>query len=252
MPQIMTSELVQKELHDKIALQLKTQFDEPYSQQYRARFINTPLFDGIPLRGKDVIEGMCACGPTTQYLVSKGANVTAVDISENEINVVKQKLPNCTTVRASILDSGLPDSSYDCAVIVGGLHHVHPHVTQAVREIHRLLKPGGHFCFMEPHTGSVSDLFRKVWYRYDRLFMDNEAAVNIETLKTEFSRQFKFNTEKYTGCLAYLLVFNSMFLRIPIQLKPLYALPLMKLEALIDRYQGKLFSCFVIAQWQKK
>ena len=53
----------------------------------------------------------------------------------------------------------IPDcrtTSFDCVAVVGGLHHIHPNVKAAVREIHRVLKPGGHFCFMEPHKWLAS------------------------------------------------------------------------------------------------
>src|SRR6266581_1635280 len=62
------------------------------------------------------------------------------------------------------------DGFFDAVFITGGLHHVHPNVAGAMAEIHRILKPGGWLCFYEPHTGSMADLVRRLWYRVDHLF----------------------------------------------------------------------------------
>ena len=112
--------------------------------------------------------------------------------------------------------------------------------------------PGGHFGFMEPHAGSLPDVVRKRWYRHDDLFADNEAAVDLAGLKRRFADRFEFLEERYFGNLAYLLVLNSMVFRIPLRLKPYYALPLMLLEAILEKLQGKLLSCCVIGRWRKR
>ena len=76
--------------------------------------------------------------------------------------------------------------------------------------------------------------------------------MDVNELKNEFSSQFKFTKEKYMGNVAYLLVFNSMVFRIPVRLKFIYSDLLMRIESLINYLPGKLLSCFVVAQWQKK
>jgi SAM-dependent methyltransferase len=154
-------------------------------------------------------------------------------------------------VKRSLLDSGLPDNSFDCVAVVGGLHHIHPNVKAAVREIHRVLKPGGHFCFMEPHSGSLPDLVRKVWYRFDRFFSDNEAAIDVSLLQRDFRDCFELKQVKYLGNVAFLLVLNSLIFRIPPKSKRFFAPLLMKLEPWVNKLQTKLTSCFVVTQWQK-
>jgi SAM-dependent methyltransferase len=136
--------------------------------------------------------------------------------------------------------------------VVGGLHHIHPNVSMAVEEIHRVLKPGGHFCFMEPHSGSFPDLVRRFWYKHDRFFSDNEASIDLQGLESAFASHFRFKKAKYQGNLAFLLVLNSLIFRIPVGAKPFYSPFLMWLESLINKLQGKVNSCFVVCQWQKK
>jgi SAM-dependent methyltransferase len=119
-------------------------------------------------------------------------------------------------------------------------------------EIHRVLKPGGYFCFMEPHSGSFPDVIRRIWYKHDRFFSDNEAAIDVGSMEREFAAEFKFDRVRYLGNIAFLFVLNSLIFRIPLGVKPFYSSFLISLEGLINKLQGKLTSCFVVARWQKK
>ena len=105
---------------------------------------------------------------------------------------------------------------------------------------------------MEPHSGSLPDLVRRVWYKHDKFFSDNEAAIDLSGLQREFSSHFTFNRVKYMGSVGFLLVLNSMIFRIPLRLKPVYTPLLLALESVLSKLQGKKLSCFVIAQWQKR
>jgi hypothetical protein len=105
---------------------------------------------------------------------------------------------------------------------------------------------------MEPHSGSFPDLVRRFWYKHDRFFSDNEEAIDVQALETEFASDFRFNKVKYLGNLAFLLVLNSLIFRIPVPAKPYYSSFLMRLEGFINKLQGKLSSCFVVGQWQKQ
>lgn len=249
--QAVGNEELQKTHYDLIAGEYDLHYSDEYSQRYRTQFINEPLTHGIDLRGRDVLEALCGTGNVTEHLIAKGARVTGLDISERMLNIFAERWPDCKTILASILDSGIPDGTYDAIVIVGGLHHLHPDVQPAVTEMCRILKPGGYLCFMEPHTGSVPDLFRRMWYRFDRLFEKNEAAVDIAGLQAANADRFEFVKTRYLGNIAFLLVLNSLVFRIPVRLKRYYTPPLLVLESLIGRFQGKRFSCFAVSQWRK-
>ncbi len=105
---------------------------------------------------------------------------------------------------------------------------------------------------MEPHSGSLPDVVRKVWYRFDRFFSDNEAAIDVGALQRDFREQFRAQgSVKYLGNIAFLLVLNSLIFRIPPRSKKFFAPLLMKLEPWVNKLQTKLTSCFVVTQWQK-
>ncbi len=248
----MNSEQIQEAHYNRIAEDYDAHYNDACSQEYRIRFQYDPVFVGTDLSGKRVLEAMCGSGHTTQYLIDKGASVTGLDISPREIDAFRKRWPNLEAICASVLDSDLENDSFDFVVVSGGLHHVHPHLSEAVREIHRVLKPGGYFVFIEPHAHSLTDVIRRQWYKRDPLFADNEAAIDVRALKKEFASSFNYNFEIYLGNLGYLLVLNSMVFRIPLSLKPLYTPIVLKMEAGLNRILGQSLSCNVIAQWQKK
>lgn len=245
------SEQLQQDHYDRIADQYEAHYSDACSLEYRRQFIYEPMFEGLDLSGMKVLDAMCGSGQTTQYLLARGARVTGLDLSSEVINSFKSRWTDCAAIQRSLLDSGLPNDYFDCVVIVGGLHHAHPNVSAALREINRVLKPGGYLCFMEPHSGSLPDAIRRIWYKHDRFFSDNEASIDVEAYAREFAAQFKSDKINYLGNLAFLFVLNSLIMRIPVSVKPYYSPLLIKLESLINKLQGKLTSCFVVARWQK-
>lgn len=251
-PAEMDAEATQRDHYNRIGAMFETHYDDPSTHLYRERFIDAPMLQGLDLRGGRVLEAMCGSGFTTGALLGRGARVTGLDISETMIASFAQRWPQCENVCGSIIQSGFPSGSFDAVVIVGGLHHMHPDVDPAVDEIHRILKPGGAFCFLEPHVGSLPDVFRRFWYKRDAMFSDNEAAVDIEHLKRRYAESFDFVHEVYGGNIGHLLIYNSMIFRIPLRWKPLYTPFVLRLEGWIGRLQGKRLACFVVCQWRKK
>src|SRR5262245_39299989 len=245
------SELQQQEHYDTIAADYEAHYSDEWSIEYRRRFIYDPMFEGLDLSGMKVLDAMCGSGQTTRYLLDCGAAVTGLDISHEVVEAFRARWTQAEVVTRSLLDSGLPDNSFDFVIVIGGLHHVHPNLKPAMVEIYRVLKPGGYLCFFEPHSGSLPDVIRRIWYRFDRMFEDNEAAIDIQRLERDFGDRFKLKKARYLGNIAFLLVLNSMIFRVPQGSKKYFAPTLMKVEALIGKLQTKLTSCGVVTQWQR-
>jgi len=245
------AELLQRNHYDRIADDYEAHYGDAASREYRRRFIYEPMFEGLSLQGQNVLDAMCGSGHTAAYLLSRGARVTGIDISPEEIRRFRGRWPEARSVCRSLLDTRMGSETFDCVTVVGGLHHLHPHLDVAIREIHRILKPGGYLCFMEPHSRSLPDILRRFWYRCDSLFSDNEAAIDIAGLQDDFAAHFTFNRTRYQGNIAFLLVLNSLVFRIPLKIKPIYSPALMACEGAVSTLQSKLTACYAIAQWQK-
>lgn len=246
------TEELQRLHYNKIGREYETHYGDVCSREYRDRFMNEPMFEGIQLSGQKVLEAMCGNGQTTDFLLSKGADVTGLDIAPTEVDSFRERFPGCEVRCGSILETGFADNSFDCVAVVGGLHHLHPNINKAIREIHRVLKKGGHFCFAEPHHGSLPDLLRSRWYKYDPLFASNEASVDIRGLVKEFAEEFSVDKVLYQGNIGYLLVLNSMVFRIPVRFKPWYSPAVMAIESFVNKFQGIRTSCFAVSQWRKR
>ena len=242
----------QREHYDRIIAEYDRHYGDETSREYRRVFIYEPMFHGIELRGTHVLEAMCGSGQVTEFLINRGAHVTGLDISCEAIATFRDRWPNCAAICASLLDAALPEGAFDAVVVIGGLHHLHPHVDQAIQKIERTLRPGGSFCFVEPHRGSLLDWARRLWYRLDRrMFVDGEAAIDLRSLREAHRSRFAFEREVYFGGAAYFFTLNSMVLRIPVCLKSLYAPACMRLESMLSGIQGKFLSAGVIGVWRK-
>ncbi len=185
-------ESIQKEQYERISPEYDIHYNDAYSQKYMRRFVFEPMFAGIDLNNKSVLEAMCGGGQSAKYLLDKNACVTGIDISPQQIANFKQRHPRALTICASILNSGIESESFAVVSVIGGIHHMPPYTTKTILEIHRILEPGGYFCFMEPHRESVLETFRKAWYKRDNLFAENEEAVDMSELRSEFNDYFKF------------------------------------------------------------
>lgn len=243
----------QRRHYNRIAAEYDVQYGDPDALRYREEFLYRPMVAGLELEDRSVLEALSGSGHATGYLLTnQRAFVTGLDISEEAIARFKERWPDCGAICSSIMASNLASESFDCIVVVMGLHHLQPSLLQALREIHRLLRRGGVLCFAEPHQQSAFNRLRAIWYRHDPFFAENEESLDLESLKRECEGLFEFKIEQHFGNLAYLLVLNSMIFRVPLWLKRIYSPALMRLERLLARWQSRELSLAVICQWEKK
>jgi ubiquinone/menaquinone biosynthesis C-methylase UbiE len=106
---------------------------------------------GGELDGCRVLEVGCGCGAGSELLldhVGDGA-VDAIDIDPAMVRLAGRRLGTRATVRLSdMVDTGAADGQYDAVVDFGALH-LEPLWPAALREIRRILVPGGRLYFEE-------------------------------------------------------------------------------------------------------
>jgi ubiquinone/menaquinone biosynthesis C-methylase UbiE len=252
MKQLNRTERKQQQHYDKIYIKYANHYDDPISIDYRYTFIFKKLFKNIHLDKKTCLDAMCGpSGIVSSFLKEKGAIVHALDLSKNVMQSYKKHHPGNTTYTASILNTGLPNNFFDVISIVGGLHHTHPYLEQAIKEVQRILKPNGYLVVFEPPSKSLLNLIRIVWYKLDKkYFSEGEAAICISKLK-KTAPNLTCLSEKYGGGPAYFLLYQSMITRMPKAIKIAIKTPLFFIETLYEKIIPSFFSAYVIVQFQK-
>lgn len=120
-----------------------------------------------PLAGKTVIDLACGSGPLTVMLASRVGNaghVIGVDLSEGELDIAQARLRGVHHVRflqESVQQLSLPSSSTDVVLCHMAFMLFTP-LESVVREIARILKPGGTFAAVAPTLGRTNPLYSKL------------------------------------------------------------------------------------------
>jgi SAM-dependent methyltransferase len=240
----------QNKYYNTIAYKYDVHFMNQHALRYRKELYED-ILRGVAVESMRVLDAACGGGENSAFFVEHGAAITGLDISEVQCAIFQRRFPNSTVVNASMADTGLENNSFDL-VVTESLHHVHPFVNECVNEIHRILKPGGYFLLWEPVTGSIFDAARRLWYRHDpEFFQDNEASVDVVGLIETHKAQFKKIELRYGGNFGHLFVSNSMAFRIPPSVVKYYASPALLLERLLNRVTGRRLALWALCLLRK-
>jgi 2-polyprenyl-3-methyl-5-hydroxy-6-metoxy-1,4-benzoquinol methylase len=109
--------------------------------------------------GARLLEVGCGMGTDLLQFARGGANITGIDLTPRSIEISRQHLSvygergdfaisDCETLPFA-------DESFDVVYSNGVLHHT-PDTAGAVREVHRVLRPGGQARVMLYHRGSAA------------------------------------------------------------------------------------------------
>ena len=104
------------------------------------------------LAGKQLLDFGCGMGEEAVYFAKLGARVTAIDISDVGIEILRRRAEhNQVAIQAIQMRcdrTNLPAASFDRVHGLGILHHIG--IDTGLAEVHRLLRPGGVGVFLEP------------------------------------------------------------------------------------------------------
>ena len=134
--------------HDRLA----DQFDRlmnAYDVNRRLAVLIDEFLQDVDLAGKRVLEAGCGTGRGSERLVQAGALVSALDIGFNLARFTRQRCA-CAAVVGSVLDLPFPDDVFDVVFSTEVIEHT-PDPLQAVLEMYRVVKPGGHLVVSTPN-----------------------------------------------------------------------------------------------------
>jgi ubiquinone/menaquinone biosynthesis C-methylase UbiE len=105
-----------------------------------------------PLRGKSIIDCGCGAGEYVRSLSALGAEVWGVEYSEEKILEARRHadLPQERVSVGDIERLEFEEGRFDVALVNEVLEHV-PDDLQGIREVHRIVKPGGLVVVFSPN-----------------------------------------------------------------------------------------------------
>jgi SAM-dependent methyltransferase len=126
------------------------------------RFVLSQLGD---LHGKRVLDVGCGSGEASIYFAQREAIVTALDISGAFLRVVtalcRKHHVRVAAIIAPVEFLPFEDETFDIVYGNAVLHHVE--FPEAMREVHRVLKPNGRAFFIEPLAyNPVINVYRRM------------------------------------------------------------------------------------------
>ncbi|WP_449418743.1 class I SAM-dependent methyltransferase [Phormidium nigroviride] len=172
------------------------------------RFILKQLGD---IRGKKLLDLGCGAGENSVYFAKKGALCVATDYSPGMVEVALKlaekngvKIEGCT---ANAMELEFPDNTFDIVYASNLLHHL-PEPKMAIREMHRVLKPGGKACFWEPlKHNPVINVYRRM---ATKVRTEDETPLDINIIK--FVNSLYSDVAYDTFWLATLWIFLRFYL----------------------------------------
>lgn len=116
--------------------------------------LGAPLVELLaPAAGERILDLGCGDGALTEELVGRGADVLAVDASEEMVAATRAR--GIAAERADARDLAGIEGPFDAVLSNAVLHWV-PEATQVAASVHRVLRPGGRFVAEMGGHGNVA------------------------------------------------------------------------------------------------
>jgi ubiquinone/menaquinone biosynthesis C-methylase UbiE len=152
----MTSDATLRESARNLARYQRPPATTPYPLEYAYHLLGD-------LRGRRILDFGCGSGANAVQLAHRGAQVWAMDISEDLIRLAQRRMAvngragTAQFIVASAHELPFPDASIDVVFGIAILHHLDLKLVS--REVLRVLRPGGRAIFQEPVRNSATVRF---------------------------------------------------------------------------------------------
>jgi len=121
-----------------------------YDTDRRINIIFNDFLGKENLKSKLFLDAGCGTGLFTKAAILREANVTAIDISPNLVNLTKKNNPSATVIECSLLHLPFQDNYFDYVISSDVIEHTSDPIA-ATKELIRVLKKGGKLCITVPN-----------------------------------------------------------------------------------------------------
>lgn len=145
-----------------------------------------------------VLDLCCGSGQATGVLVKYSQDVTGLDASPLSLKRAQQNVPQAKYVEAFAEQMPFPDNCFDLVHTSAALHEMEPlQLRQIIKEVYRVLKPGGIFTLVDFHAPS-NWLFLPGIYLFLFLFETQTAWQLLKTDLVELLEEAGFKMHNQT------------------------------------------------------
>jgi SAM-dependent methyltransferase len=129
-----------------------------------ARDEATPIIERHFPSGTRLLESGCGIGRWVRFLQDRGHAIVGLEYSRETVEMVKRHWPDLAIVQGDCERSPFPDGSFDGALSFGVVEHWIEGPQRPLRELLRVLKPGGKAFISVPLWNSIRRLKKALWW----------------------------------------------------------------------------------------
>tara|TARA_B100000315_G_scaffold259742_1_gene316982 strand:+ start:3998 stop:4765 length:768 start_codon:yes stop_codon:yes gene_type:complete len=243
----------QKKHYESIHDIYENSYYDEFSMKYRKKFIYDIFFLGIDFNGCNIADIASGSGHNSLYYLNifPNSKVHGYDISKYACKEYQERVKS----EAFECDLTKPidiSKQYEAVIVVGGLHHCVIDLNTTLKNIAKMVKPGGCLIMYEPNKEYLLESLRKLWYKKDKYFeQETEEALSHKDILEMTQGAFELYDVKYLGGPAYFLILNSMIFRIPFKVKRIIAPSLFFFERIFNKIAFCSISPIFIARWKR-
>lgn len=165
----------QKKYYDQTAKDYDRWHTEPASAKIvdAWNFANLKNFIGLHKITRSLDLG-CGTGRLANSLLSISTEVYGLDYSQAVIDIAKQKYPALKLSSGQVVNLPYQDNFFDLVLINGSLHHFFA-TEETLKEVQRVLMPGGFFVLL----GEPSSQFMKLYNPFFYIWVIDRIIVKI-------------------------------------------------------------------------
>jgi SAM-dependent methyltransferase len=132
-------------------------YDHQYFSQHSGAAILSAIVRHLPLAGREVVDFGCGPGFMLEHLLARGVRCAGIDFSPASVEAAQAQFGAHPRFAGATHVKGMPlpfaDGSIDVMLLVEVLEHIlEDELLPTLREIARVVRPGGHVIVTVPHA----------------------------------------------------------------------------------------------------